>query len=71
MADEIEIAGDYIQRKTDERTAAIRAQLQGEGQDWCEDCGEDIPQARRLALPSATRCTPCQGLVDAKRRAYG
>lgn len=71
MADDIDVANDVILRAAEERTAAIRAQLQGEGQDWCDDCGEDIPQARRLALPSATRCTPCQGLVDAKRRAYG
>ena len=26
----------------------------------CEDCGDPIPEARRRAYPSATRCTECQ-----------
>ncbi|MFC0036327.1 TraR/DksA C4-type zinc finger protein [Cardiobacterium valvarum] len=26
----------------------------------CEDCGGPIPDARRRAYPSATRCTECQ-----------
>ena len=70
MADEIEIAGDYIQRKTDERTAAIRAQLQGDGQDECEDCLAVIPEARRAAIPNAIRCAPCQQVAEAKGRVW-
>lgn len=26
----------------------------------CEDCGEVIPEARRRAVPGATRCIACQ-----------
>lgn len=26
----------------------------------CEDCGEPIPEARRLAVPGCTRCRDCQ-----------
>lgn len=33
----------------------------------CEDCGEPIPEARRLAVPGCSRCTSCQ--QDADRRA--
>ena len=25
----------------------------------CIDCGDDIPEARKLAIPSTERCTPC------------
>jgi len=70
MADEIDIAGDYIQRKTEDRAAAIRAQLQGDGQDWCDECGADIPSARRAAMPNAVRCAPCQEVFEAKGRVW-
>lgn len=30
------------------------------GASHCEDCGMDIPMARRKAIPSATRCVDCQ-----------
>lgn len=30
------------------------------GSAECEDCGDPIPEARRRAYPSATRCTECQ-----------
>ncbi|MGI8396354.1 TraR/DksA C4-type zinc finger protein [Agrobacterium deltaense] len=26
----------------------------------CEDCPNDIPRERRIAMPSATRCITCQ-----------
>ncbi|MCL6262181.1 TraR/DksA C4-type zinc finger protein [Craterilacuibacter sp. RT1T] len=26
----------------------------------CEDCGEDIPEARRRAVTGCRRCVPCQ-----------
>lgn len=70
MADEVDISTDRILRAAEERTAAIRASLQGEGQDECEDCMEPIPAARRAAVPSAIRCAPCQGIFEAKGRAW-
>lgn len=70
MADEIDVANDVILRAADERTAAIRASLHGEGQDWCEDCGVDIPEARRAAMPNAVRCAPCQEVFEAKGRVW-
>ncbi|PVE56314.1 TraR/DksA C4-type zinc finger protein [Rhizobium rhizogenes] len=51
------------QRAEQEREAKIaeasRALL-GPGSIQCEDCPNDIPQQRRQALPSATRCIDCQ-----------
>lgn len=70
MADEIEIAGDYIQRKTDERTAIIRAQVVGQGQDYCEDCGNDLTPERRAAAPWAIRCVPCADVLERKKGGY-
>lgn len=32
----------------------------------CEDCGDEIPEARRRAIPSTRRCITCQ--TRAERR---
>jgi phage/conjugal plasmid C-4 type zinc finger TraR family protein len=36
----------------------------GEGETHCLECGEEIPQARRLALPGARTCVACQAGRD-------
>jgi phage/conjugal plasmid C-4 type zinc finger TraR family protein len=43
----------------------------GEGSDFCEDCGEDIPERRRLALPGTRTCVACQSARDARHVATG
>lgn len=39
--------------------------------EFCEDCGEDIPQARRDALPGVQKCIHCQELLDKRKKLYG
>jgi RNA polymerase-binding transcription factor DksA len=46
--------------------ALVRAQMQGAGQDDCEDCGCQIPAARRAAAPWAVCCVDCQGLREVR-----
>jgi phage/conjugal plasmid C-4 type zinc finger TraR family protein len=36
----------------------------GGGTADCEECGEDIPEARRKALPGVRTCVPCQSGRD-------
>jgi phage/conjugal plasmid C-4 type zinc finger TraR family protein len=36
----------------------------------CEDCGEDIPEQRRIASKGCTRCIHCQGLYERKKAGY-
>ena len=40
------------------RVAAARPQ--GPSLECCEDCGERIPERRRQAVESCTRCITCQ-----------
>ena len=70
VADDIDVANYVILRAAEERTAQIRASLQGDGQEECEDCLAVIPEARRAAIPSAIRCAPCQHVEDLRGRAY-
>lgn len=39
--------------------ALVQARLQGQGAEECEECGIEIPAARRLAAPWAVCCVEC------------
>jgi phage/conjugal plasmid C-4 type zinc finger TraR family protein len=47
--------------------AAVRERLQGQGAEECEECGIEIPEARRKAYPSAVCCVECQSLREGRR----
>ena len=58
-------------RAEQEREAAIAAAsrtLRSPGTIQCEDCPNDIPRDRRIALPSATRCIVCQSRHEKRLR---
>lgn len=45
-----------------------RSQLpQGEGLSHCEDCGNEIPEARRKAIAGVRLCVSCQSRLDEHR----
>lgn len=43
---------------------ARRAIHHGASAEYCEQCGESIPEARRLALPGVQYCVQCQQKRD-------
>ncbi|MGK9045847.1 TraR/DksA C4-type zinc finger protein [Stutzerimonas chloritidismutans] len=47
--------------------ALVQARLQGQGAEFCVDCDEEIPAARRKAYPSAVCCVECQSLREVRR----
>ena len=63
-------AGDgAVQQQIDDsiEDAVKRARAQlpsGPGLTHCEQCGEEIPEARRQAVPGARLCLPCQDERD-------
>ena len=42
----------------------VLARMQGEGQDDCEECGIEIPAARRRAAPWAVCCVECASIRE-------
>ena len=46
--------------------ALVQARLQGQGAEFCADCDEPIPAARREAYPSAVCCVECQSLREGR-----
>lgn len=67
MADEADAAQRVENLQRDLALEGMRRTLRhlhSAGREDCEDCGFDIPQERREAVPGATRCTPCQTIHD-------
>ena len=46
--------------------AMVRERLQGQGAEECEECGIEIPAARRRAAPWAVCCVECQSIREAR-----
>ena len=40
----------------------------GESLKACADCGGEIPQARRMALPGVRLCLSCQASIDREQQ---
>ena len=63
---------DQIEDTVADAVKGARASLPaGESLDYCEACGEDIPERRRLALPGVRTCVACQAERDSRRQAAG
>lgn len=63
---------DQIDDTVADAVMAARARLPaGEAVLYCEQCGEDIPEKRRNALPGVRTCIPCQSERDAGMRSAG
>jgi phage/conjugal plasmid C-4 type zinc finger TraR family protein len=51
--------------------AAVRSKIPtGISLEECEDCSEEIPNARRIAIQGCTRCISCQEFFELKNRGY-
>jgi phage/conjugal plasmid C-4 type zinc finger TraR family protein len=58
---------EQIDDTVSDAVLAARARLpHGQGTTHCEECGEEIPEARRRALPGARTCVACQSGRDAQ-----
>ena len=56
---------DQIDASVADAVKRARSRLpQGDGSAVCEDCGGEIPEARRRAVPGVRRCVGCQAEVD-------
>lgn len=63
---------DQIDDTVADAVAHARSRLgSGEGARHCDDCGEEIPAARRKAQPSSRTCIACQADRDAAIRPAG
>jgi phage/conjugal plasmid C-4 type zinc finger TraR family protein len=58
---------DQIEDTITDGVLTARSRLaEGKGTTHCEECGEEIPEARRRALPGARTCVQCQSGRDSR-----
>ncbi len=58
---------EQIDATVEDAIKRARQQLpRGESRRYCEECGKDIPAARREAVPGVRYCVACQSEVDKK-----
>ena len=72
MADNADIAADLMERRMQAALAnrPVWIGLDPAANPECEDCGHEIPQARRDALPWVATCIECQSIREQRGR-YG
>ncbi|MDP4539688.1 DksA/TraR family C4-type zinc finger protein [Qipengyuania sp. DY56-A-20] len=63
---------DQIDDTISDAVKAARSRMPvGESERYCVECGEEIPERRREALPGVKRCVACQSGLDSSARASG
>lgn len=63
---------DQIDDTVSDGVMRARARMPtGDGEAHCVECGEDIPEARRRALPGVRTCVACQSARDARPASFG
>ncbi len=56
---------EQIDANVEDAIKSARSRLpSGESLKHCEECGVEIPAARRDALPGVRRCVSCQAEID-------
>ena len=62
---------DQIDASIKDALKSVRRRLPvGESRKTCEECGAEIPLARRKALPGVRLCIPCQTEADKQVKAH-
>jgi phage/conjugal plasmid C-4 type zinc finger TraR family protein len=61
---------DQIDASVDDAVKLARSQLpEGESLTHCEECEEEIPEARRKAIPGVRLCVRCQAEKEKQQKA--
>lgn len=59
-AEIIDAANELAQQRIDMAIAAHRINRDAVSATHCVECGEDIPELRRVKVPGCQRCASCQ-----------
>lgn len=66
--EQIDLANQYADENANRGVQSVLEALAGQGSAECIECGDDIPQARREAMPNCRRCIHCQEAEDNHRK---
>lgn len=63
---------DQIDASVEDAVNRARRNIQsGKSAKFCEECGEAIPEARRVAVPGVQFCITCQSNAEGKVASTG
>lgn len=68
MADIIDTAAEIEELQRNAALSARRINRNAVSAERCAECGEDIPEPRRAAVPGCQRCAECQSIAEKKLR---
>lgn len=56
---------DQIDASVEDAVNEARSNIQtGESAEFCEECGEAVAEARRVAIPGVQYCVTCQSKLE-------
>jgi len=62
---------EQIDASIEDALKKVRRRLpEGESRKYCEQCGQEIPQARRTAVPGVRLCISCQDNADRQIKSH-
>ena len=67
MTDEAEQSSEVEAKYRNGAITAVLSIIQpGLSRFFCDECGDEIPEARRIAMPGCTLCIDCQEEFEKK-----
>ena len=70
-AEIIDAANELVQQRLDQAIQAHRIDRNAVSAEHCSECGEDIPEPRRAAVPGCQTCADCQGVIELRKKRRG
>lgn len=67
MADAADVANDAIERNMNNLVINHVHRTDQESAIECEECGNDIPEGRRLAVKGVQHCVDCADYLERKK----
>ncbi len=63
---------EQIAASVEDAVERARSRLpRGDSLEFCEECGNEIPAARRAAIAGVRRCVACQEAADRQQNGQG
>lgn len=69
--DTLDAASELTQQRIEMAVAAHRLNHSAVSETHCEECGEELPEARRKAYPGCTMCVECQSNMELRKKIGG
>lgn len=71
--DEADCANDYSEHllNTEINRCKSFCAMSSAPRETCEECGAEIPEARRNAVPGCRLCAPCQEERESEEKLFG